>query len=63
MRKEIIKDDHKWIIKTGRISSSGETLYDVEFYEYYDSIKSWRLLSVDRNYTKEAIEFEFGIKL
>lgn len=53
--KEIIRGDHKMVIKRGIISSKGEQLYDIEYYEYFPSLREWRFLSEDKNYTIGAL--------
>lgn len=54
MEKEIVRNDHKWVIKENE-----RGLYDITFYEYYISC-GWRKLSKDINYTKEVIEIIIG---
>lgn len=60
--KEIIRGDHKMVIKRGIVSSNGEQLYDIEYYEFFPSLREWRFLSKDNNYTIGALNL-MGISI
>lgn len=53
--KEVIRGDHKIVVKLGVKLPSGEQLYDLEHFEYFNSLKEWRPLSIERNYSKGAL--------
>lgn len=52
INERILKQDkdHKWVA----IPSDREEYYNIEFYEYYESV-GFKLLSVDKDYYSEEI--------
>lgn len=55
--KTIKIGDHKT-----EIVKMGENDYAIRLYEHYSNY-GWRLLSTIAHYSKEAIEWEYGIKV
>jgi len=55
--KTIIDNDRKW-----EIYKNLDNNYSYKYYEYFKSC-GWRLINNGNNYTRDAIEWEFDIKV
>ena len=51
------ENGRKW-----EIYKESENNYSYKYYEYFNSI-GWRLITNEKNYNKDAIEWEFDIKV
>jgi len=58
--REFIRGNQKFLIKPA-LTINGNILYDVELYEFYPLIGQWQYVTIEHNYTKEAILSSFGI--
>ena len=48
--------------KKWEIFKNSDNDYFYKYYEYFNSIE-WRLITSENNYTRDAIEWEFDIKV
>lgn len=50
-------EGRKW-----QVVKCGEGRYSVSYFEFYQAI-GWRCLCVEENWSKGAVEFEFGVSV
>lgn len=60
--KELVRGEHKIIVKLGIKLANGEQLYNLEYQEYFPSLQTWRTYSTEKNYSKSALEL-LGINI